>query len=408
MTVKLTDPGAAGTLDQAPVTVNITTGDAPNALAVPVTALLASRPATTSWRSSARGARGGTAGTARALRRRLRAGAGERGPHARAARRSGGVVTTGPRIALLAGPGVRNPAVMIAAAALALLATACGSSPSSSGSGGSSHPGGSATSPSAVAYSACVRSHGVPNFPDPGSDGQVPRPTPQLRGVSNTQLQLAQRTCQRLYPANSGTLSASSLRQFLRVRRLPTGPGPAGAARRAEIRRLHALPRGAELARPHHRFAGAPSFQHRCAGRPRLRSRSRSPRFPTRRAWGAGQYQKISRNASAWSLQARCWGGGETTSGLPAPHSHPSALRPQPGASRGRGAGTGAGGRVEGVPGVAAVRALDQVSLAMAGGELTAIAGPSGSGKSTLLHLIGTLDEPTPGRCGSPAWTWRG
>jgi hypothetical protein len=39
--VKLTDPGAAGTLDQAPVTVNITTGTAPNALAVPVTALLA-------------------------------------------------------------------------------------------------------------------------------------------------------------------------------------------------------------------------------------------------------------------------------------------------------------------------------------------------------------------------------
>jgi hypothetical protein len=39
--VKLTDPEAAGTLDQAPVTVSITTGTAPNALAVPVTALLA-------------------------------------------------------------------------------------------------------------------------------------------------------------------------------------------------------------------------------------------------------------------------------------------------------------------------------------------------------------------------------
>ncbi len=39
--VKLTDRGAAGTLDQAPVTVNITTGTVANALAVPVTALLA-------------------------------------------------------------------------------------------------------------------------------------------------------------------------------------------------------------------------------------------------------------------------------------------------------------------------------------------------------------------------------
>jgi hypothetical protein len=39
--VKLTDPRAAGTLDQAPVTVNITTGAARAALVVPVTALVA-------------------------------------------------------------------------------------------------------------------------------------------------------------------------------------------------------------------------------------------------------------------------------------------------------------------------------------------------------------------------------
>ena len=39
--VKLTDPKAAGTLDQAPVTVNITTATAHDALVVPVTALLA-------------------------------------------------------------------------------------------------------------------------------------------------------------------------------------------------------------------------------------------------------------------------------------------------------------------------------------------------------------------------------
>jgi hypothetical protein len=42
--VELTDPKAAGTLDQAPVTVNITTGTAANVLAVPVTALLAQSP----------------------------------------------------------------------------------------------------------------------------------------------------------------------------------------------------------------------------------------------------------------------------------------------------------------------------------------------------------------------------
>jgi multidrug efflux pump subunit AcrA (membrane-fusion protein) len=44
VTVTLTDPGAAGTLDQAPVTVNITTASAKNALVVPVGALLAQAP----------------------------------------------------------------------------------------------------------------------------------------------------------------------------------------------------------------------------------------------------------------------------------------------------------------------------------------------------------------------------
>jgi putative ABC transport system ATP-binding protein len=48
-------------------------------------------------------------------------------------------------------------------------------------------------------------------------------------------------------------------------------------------------------------------------------------------------------------------------------------------------------------PGSPPVRALDQVSLAVVAGELTAIVGPSGSGKSTLLHLMGTLDKPTAG-----------
>jgi putative ABC transport system ATP-binding protein len=42
--------------------------------------------------------------------------------------------------------------------------------------------------------------------------------------------------------------------------------------------------------------------------------------------------------------------------------------------------------------------ALDEVSLAVEDGELTAIMGPSGSGKSTLLNLIAGIDRPSGGR----------
>jgi putative ABC transport system ATP-binding protein len=44
------------------------------------------------------------------------------------------------------------------------------------------------------------------------------------------------------------------------------------------------------------------------------------------------------------------------------------------------------------------VRALDDVTLAIADGEYVSIMGPSGSGKSTLLNVVGLLDRPTEGR----------
>jgi putative ABC transport system ATP-binding protein len=49
-------------------------------------------------------------------------------------------------------------------------------------------------------------------------------------------------------------------------------------------------------------------------------------------------------------------------------------------------------GRGEGL-----VRAVDEVDLEVARGEMLAVMGPSGCGKSTLLHLLGGLDRPTAG-----------
>jgi putative ABC transport system ATP-binding protein len=47
--------------------------------------------------------------------------------------------------------------------------------------------------------------------------------------------------------------------------------------------------------------------------------------------------------------------------------------------------------------GASRVQALDGVSLALAGGELTLLMGPSGSGKTTLLSILGCMLTPTAG-----------
>jgi hypothetical protein len=86
---------------------------------------------------------------------------------------------------------------------------------SGSGSGGGLNAGGSANSSSAVGYSVCVRSRGVPNFPDPDSNGQLPKPDAHHLGVSSSQLQEAQRACQHLLPNTGGAINADSIQQCM-------------------------------------------------------------------------------------------------------------------------------------------------------------------------------------------------
>jgi hypothetical protein len=84
------------------------------------------------------------------------------------------------------------------AAAIALLTSACGGS-SSPGSGSGATTNGSTAS--AVAFSSCMRAHGVPKFPDPVG-GAIPKLDLRGLGVSNGQFQTAQTACRSLLPTH--------------------------------------------------------------------------------------------------------------------------------------------------------------------------------------------------------------
>jgi hypothetical protein len=101
--------------------------------------------------------------------------------------------------------------------AMGLLAAACtsGGSPSAEGSGGSPSAGASSGSTSAVAFSVCMRSHGVPNFPDPDSNGRIPKETLQQLGVSSSQYQAATQACAHLLPGGgSGGRTQAEVQQW--------------------------------------------------------------------------------------------------------------------------------------------------------------------------------------------------
>jgi hypothetical protein len=103
-------------------------------------------------------------------------------------------------------PWLRRAGVLALAASLAPLAAACSSS-----------PGTSSTSTSAISaglqFAVCVRAHGVPNYPDPGSNGQEPSDAKQI-ALSSPRFTAASQACESTLP-NGGqqTQAATALDQ---------------------------------------------------------------------------------------------------------------------------------------------------------------------------------------------------
>jgi hypothetical protein len=67
----------------------------------------------------------------------------------------------------------------------------------------------------ALAYSHCMRAHGVLNFPDPNSSGAFPKVGAQQLGVSSTNFQAAQSACRSLLPNGGGGPSQTQVQQIM-------------------------------------------------------------------------------------------------------------------------------------------------------------------------------------------------
>jgi hypothetical protein len=123
-----------------------------------------------------------------------------------------------------------RPAVaVIAIAFLALLAAACNGS-GSSGAGvakvashraRASSSASSSVPASALAFSRCMRSHGVSQFPDPDSSGGLPKVDPQQLGVSSSRFQAAQNACAYLLQPSNAQVQQTlhGMRDFARCMR---------------------------------------------------------------------------------------------------------------------------------------------------------------------------------------------
>jgi hypothetical protein len=88
------------------------------------------------------------------------------------------------------------PTSVIAVAAVSLLLAGCGGGSSTTTTTTKAQNG-------ALAYSHCMHAHGVPNFPDPNSSGQIPKDQIIALDPSSPQFEAAQRACAQLWPYRS-------------------------------------------------------------------------------------------------------------------------------------------------------------------------------------------------------------
>jgi hypothetical protein len=92
--------------------------------------------------------------------------------------------------------------------AVVVLAAACGGSNGSGVAGGGSSSPSNSTQQSMLAFSRCMRSHGVSNFPDPVDEVDLPKISPAILGVSSSQFNAAENACRNLLP--TGEISGNS------------------------------------------------------------------------------------------------------------------------------------------------------------------------------------------------------
>lgn len=126
--------------------------------------------------------------------------------------------------------------------ALSLLVSACGGAPgnqvahatTTTRSSSSTNSAASSRLSGALAFSRCMRSHGVPNFPDPGPQGNL---SPSQAGVAKQGSAAAYDACKHLLPGGSATPQqrqhkvafALKAAQCLRRHGFPTFPDPTGS-----------------------------------------------------------------------------------------------------------------------------------------------------------------------------------